>query len=341
MSFDNAVGLIPQTSRHFAQDPFMVGANAFVPLNRQLSYDKNLMGIWADADTYWSKVNAANSINNYKVLENNINSRKAMGLDEAVAAQFSAATNPDGTFRPVEEAAGDAYKISSNPYARAALFDIAQKGAQNTASREAWLNPENSIHAQQGYGILPRGVQVRQMNDGRFQVSDGTKVFGVFTQPEMSMILSGVGNANKVGAVQTSFGDFEKRAETRHNYDVKLAELKHDWDMSIANASAQGKAASALAENSVKAIEGFQKFVTDNGLLAEAVSGNPQALQQLKGYASYTENTYGLPSGTISRIFFSEDKGPVVNVDVGKVGAAFNHSGNQQSNPWSNLFGGE
>lgn len=325
MAFENAVGLIPQAAKSFYQDPFMIGANAFVPLNRQLQYNKNLMGVWADADTYNSKVNATNAINNFKTTESNINARKIRGIDEAVAAQFGYAMNQDGTFRPMEESSRLAYQTVSNPYARAMLFDTAQKGALNTAAREAWLNPENSLNEQQGYGLLPRGVTINPTGDGKFQVSDGTRVLGNYTQAEMSMILSGVGNTNKVGATQTSFGDFVDRAGVKFDYDKRLAELKHGWDIEIANANAQGKAASALAANNVKALEGFQKFVTDNGLLSAAVTGDQQAIQQLQGFAAYTEQAYGLEPGSITRIFLGQDQGPSIDVDVSKVGANFQH----------------
>lgn len=324
MSFENAVNYIPGTAKHFQQNPFLIGSNAFVPLNRQLSYNKNLSGVWADSDTYKQKVNATNAINNFKALESNINANKLLGLDEAMAAQFGHAMNQDGTFRPIEESSAMAYETVNNPYAKAALFDAAQKGALNTASREAWLNPENSINAQQGYGLLPRGVSITPTGDGRFQVSDGNQVFGTYTQPEMSMILSGVGNTNKVGAAQTLFGDFQNRAEVKYDYDTKLAQLKHAWNIDIANANAQGKAASAIAANNVKAIEGFQKFVTDNGLLSAAVSGDQQALNQLQNYAAYTEQAYGLEPGSITKVFLGQDNGPLIDVDVSKVGANFN-----------------
>ena len=321
--FENAVGYIPQTAKQFQQDPFMVGANAFVPLNRGLSYQKNLLGLWADADTQQSKINATNAINNFKTAESDINTRKIRGIDEAIAAQMGYALNPDGTFKPLEDASQMAASSVFNPYARAYLIDAGRKGAADSATREAWLDPESSIHKQQGFGILPRGVTINPTGDGRFQVSDGTRVLGTYTQAEMSMILSGVGNTNKVGATQLSFGDFENKAAVKFDYDKQLANLKHGWDLEIAQAQAQGKAASAQATNNVKALEGFQKFVTDQGLLSAAVSGDPQAIQQLQGYAAYTEQAYGLAPGTITSIFLGTDSGPSITTDVAKVGEAF------------------
>lgn len=336
--FDNAVSYIPQAAKAFQQDPFTVGANAYVPLNRGLQYQKNLLGLWSDADTQQSKINATNSINNYKILENDINSRKLSGLDSAISAQMAYSLNQDGTFRPIEESSQMAASTVSNPYARAYLVDSGRKGAADTATREAWLNPAASINNQQGFGIIPRGVTINQTADGLFQVSDGTQVLGTYTQPEMSMILSGVGNANKVGATRLSFNDFSNRAAAKFDYDKQLADLKHNWDLEVAQAQSQGRAISSQAANSIKALEGFQKFVTDQGLLSAAVSGDTQAIQQLQGYAAYTEQAYGLPAGTITSIFMGNDPGPTINTNVSQVGAAFMPGAQQtQSNvllPW-------
>lgn len=329
--FENAVGYIPQTSKQFYQDPFTVGANAFVPLNRGLSYQKNLLGLWADADTQQSKVAATNAINNFKVAENEIGTRRLRGIDEAIAAQMGLVLNQDGTFKPIEDASQQASFNVNNPYARAFLYDAALKGSANTAAREAWLNPVNSLNSQQGYGTLPRGITVNEMGDGKFQVSNGAgDVYGTFTREELSSILSGVGGANKVGATQLSFNDFTNRAGVKYDYDVKLSNLKHQWDLEVAQAQSQGKAVSAELQNRQKAIEALNKFAVDGGLLAAATSGDETAIRQLQGYTAYTESAFGLQPGSLTSVLFAPDPGNKVDVDVNKVGEAFKTQAIQQ-----------
>lgn len=324
--FQDAVGNISRGAQTFNKDPFLVGANAFVPLNSQLQYEKNLMGVWADADTQQGKINATNALNNFKAVEAGINTRKIAGADEAVRNQTLYMRNPDGTFRPIEEASLDAFGVTSNPYGRASLYQTAQQGALNTASREAFLNPENSVNSQQGYGVLQRGIEATDLGNGMFRVSNGTQVLGTFTRPELAMILSGTANTNKVGATQMSAGLFDHQAETRFNYDMKLNEQKNKWNAEIAQAGAEGKAAAAQTNAKVKALEGFQKFVTDNGLIAAASSGDQQALRQLVSFAAYTEQTYGLEPGTISSAFIAEPQGDTIQNNAEKVGAAFNQA---------------
>lgn len=324
--FQDAVGNISRGAQAFKQDPFLVGANAFVPLNSQLQYEKNLMGVWADADTQQGKIAATNALNHYKATDAEIGRRKLLGSDEAVRAQTLYMQNADGTFRPVEEAALSAFNVTADPYARANLYQTAQQGALNTAAREAFMNPEHSLDSQQVYGVMQRGYAVEPTADGRYRVTDGVRTFGTYSPAELGMILSGTGNASKVGAHLVGREDFDQKAATQFDYNTKLNEQKHQWNMEVAKAGAEGKAVSAQVNAKVKALESFQKFATDNGLIQAASSGDEQALRQLASLGAYTEQAYGLQPGSITSAFVADAPEATIKDNTEKVGAAFNTS---------------
>ena len=322
--FQDAVGNISRGAQTFKQDPFLVGANAFVPLNSQLQYEKNLMGVWADADTQQGKIAATNALNHYKATEADIGRRKLLGGDEAIRTQTLYMQNADGTFKPIEEAALSAFNVTTDPYARANLYQTAQQGALNTAAREAFMNPENSLDSQQVYGVMQRGYAVEPTTDGRYRVTDGVRTLGTYTPAQLSMILSGVGNASKVGANQLSREDFDHKAATQFDYNTKLNEQKHQWNMEVAKAGAEGKAVSAQVNAKIKALESFQKFATDNGLIQAASSGDEQSLRQLASLGAYTEQAYGLEPGSITSAFIADAPEATIKDNAEKVGAAFN-----------------
>lgn len=322
--FQDAVGNISRGAQAFKQDPFLVGSNAFVPLNGQLQYEKNLLGVWADADTQNGKVAATNALNHYKATEAEIGRHKLLGDDEAVRAQTLYMQNADGTFRPVEEAALSAFNVTADPYARANLYQTAQQGALNTAAREAFMNPEHSLDSQQVYGVMQRGYAVEPTTDGRYKVTDGVRTFGTYSPVELGMILSGTGNVGKVGANLVGREDFDQKAATQFDYNTKLNEQKYQWNMKVAEAVAEGKAASARVNAKAKALESFQKFATDNGLIQAAAAGDEQALRQLISLGAYTEQTYGLAPKEITSAFIADAPEAIIKDNTEKVGAAFN-----------------
>lgn len=340
--FVDAVGNISRGAHTFNKDPFSVAANAFVPLNNQLQYDKNLLGVWADADTQQGKINAANALNAYKTTEANIGQQKLYGADEAIRNQGIYLQNPDGTFRLIEDASADALRNTDNPYARAALYQAGQQGAKLTAQTEAYLNPTASVDNQQRFGTVNRGITVEPSGDGNFRVTNGTQTLGIFSPGELGLVLSG--QQNKVGASQVARDDFDHRAATQFDYNTKLNDQKNKWNAEIAKAGAEGKAITAQTNAHIKGIENFQKFVTDNGLIQAAATGDANAARQLASFAQYTEQMYGMAPGSLTSVFLAEAPSPTIKDNTAEVGAAFKPQQPQQqpSQPFSfsSLFSG-
>nr|DAE98514.1 MAG TPA: hypothetical protein [Bacteriophage sp.] len=337
--FTDAVGNISRGAQIFNKDPFLVGANAFVPLNSQLQYEKNLMGVWADADTQQGKINATNALNAFKTTEANIGQQKLLGSDEAIRNQSLFLQNPDGTFRLIEDASADALKNSANPYARAALYQAGQQGARTTAQTEAYLNPEANVDNQQRFGTVNRGISVEPTGDGNYRVTNGVQTLGVFSPGELGLVLSG--QQTRVGAAQVARDDFDHRAATQFDYNTKLNDQKNRWNAEIARAGAEGKAAAAQINANVKGLESFQKFVTDNGLIQAAASGDENATRQLVSFAQYTEQVYGMAPGTLTSAFLAEAPDATIKDNTSAVGAAFKTGGQpqQHTNQSVNYFG--
>ena len=96
--------------------------------------------------------------------------------------------------------------------------------------------------------------------------------------------------------------------------------------MEVAKAGAEGKAVAAQVNAKIKALESFQKFATDNGLIQAAAAGDEQALRQLISLGAYTEQAYGLAPKDITSAFVADAPEATIKDNTEKVGAAFNTS---------------